>query len=90
MALGAAKQDIVRLIVRQGMTPAIIGVVAGVAIAFGLTRVLASLLYGVKASDPLTFGAVALVLTAIALFSTYIPARRAARVDPALALRDET
>ncbi len=90
MALGAAKQDIVRLIVRQGMTPALIGVVAGVAIAFGLTRVLASLLYGVKASDPLTFGAVALVLTAIALFSTYIPARRAARVDPALALRHET
>ena len=90
MALGAGKQDILRLIVRQGMTPAIIGVLAGLGIAFGLTRVLASLLYGVKASDPLTFGAVALVLTAIALFSTYIPARRAARVDPALALRDET
>lgn len=90
MALGAGKQDILRLIVRQGMTPAIIGVIAGLGIAFGLTRVLASLLYGVKASDPLTFGGVALALTAIALFSTYIPARRAARVDPALALRDET
>ncbi|MBV8863876.1 MAG: ABC transporter permease [Acidobacteriaceae bacterium] len=90
MALGAAKQDILRLVVRQGMTPALMGVLAGIAIAFGLTRWLASLLYGVKASDPLTFGAVGLILIAVALFSTYIPARRAARVDPALALRDET
>ncbi len=90
MALGAGKQDIVRLIVQQGMTPALIGVFAGLAIAFGLTRLLASLLFGVQASDPLTFGAVALVLTAIALLSTYIPAVRATRVDPALALRDET
>ncbi len=89
MALGAARHDILRLIVRQGMTPAVIGVIAGVAIAFGLTRLLASLLYGVKANDPLTFGGVALALTAIALFSTYIPALRATRVDPALALRDE-
>ena len=90
MALGAAKQDILRLVVRQGMTPALMGVLVGIAIAFGLTRWLASLLYGVKASDPLTFGAVGLILIAVALFSTYIPARRAARVDPALALRDET
>ena len=89
MALGAAKNDIFQLVVRQGMTPAVIGVATGAAIAFGLTKVLASLLYGVKASDPLTFGMVAAVLVIVALLSTYVPARRAAKVDPALALRDE-
>jgi putative ABC transport system permease protein len=71
------------------MTPAVIGVATGAAIAFGLTKVLASLLYGVKASDPLTFGMVAAVLVMVALLSNYVPARRAAKVDPALALRDE-
>jgi putative ABC transport system permease protein len=90
MALGASKNDILRLVVHQGMTPALVGVVAGLAIAFGLTKVLASLLYGVKASDPVTFGMVAGILILIALVSTCIPARRAARVDPALALRDDT
>ena len=90
MALGAAKNDILRLVVHQGMTPALIGVVAGLAVAFGLTKVLASLLYGVKASDPLTFGMVAGILILVALVSTFIPAGRAARVDPALALRDDT
>jgi putative ABC transport system permease protein len=90
MALGAAKNDILRLILHQGMTPALIGVAAGLAVAFGLTKVLASLLYGVKASDPLTFGMVAGILILIALVSTCIPAWRAARVDPALALRDDT
>ncbi len=89
MALGAGKQDVMRLIIRQGMTPAGIGVLAGVAIAFGITRLLASLLYGVKASDPLTFGIVAIVLTSVALFATYIPARRAVKVDPVIALREE-
>lgn len=90
MALGATKQDVLRLVVRQGMTPAIIGVALGVAIAFGLTKLLASLLYGVNASDPLTFGTVAAVLVIVALLSTVLPARRAARVDPGLALRDDT
>jgi ABC-type antimicrobial peptide transport system permease subunit len=89
MALGADQGQVLKLILRQGMTPAGIGVLSGLAIAFALTRVLASLLYGVKAYDPLTFVAVALILTAIALFSTYIPARRAMNVDPVVALRDE-
>jgi putative ABC transport system permease protein len=77
--------------VRQSfrMTPAGIGVLAGIAIALGLTRVLSSLFYGVKATDPVTFVLVAIVLTAVALFAAYIPARRAMRIDPAIALRQE-
>lgn len=71
------------------MTPAGIGVLAGIAIALGLTRVLSSLFYGVKATDPVTFVLVAIVLTAVALFAAYIPARRAMRIDPAIALRQE-
>ena len=90
MALGAGKGDILGLIVREGMTPALVGVAVGVAIAFGLTKVLASLLYGVKTSDPLTFGLVAAVLITVAFLSTCLPAQRAARVDPTLALRDGT
>ncbi|HSU58181.1 MAG TPA: ABC transporter permease [Bryobacteraceae bacterium] len=89
IALGADRGQVLKLIVRQGMTPAIIGVVAGLAIAFGITRVLASLLYGVKASDPSTFASVAVILTVVALFATYLPARRAMNVDPVVALRDE-
>jgi putative ABC transport system permease protein len=89
MALGADKGAVLKLVLRQGMTPALIGVAAGLAIAFGTTRLLGSLLYGVKASDPLTFATVALALSLVALFATYIPALRAIRVDPAIALRDE-
>jgi putative ABC transport system permease protein len=89
MALGAGKEQVLKLIVGQGMMPVSIGVAAGVAIAFGVTRLLASLLYGVKPSDPLTFGGVALVLTAVALVAIYIPARRAMKVDPLVALRNE-
>lgn len=89
MALGAGRRDVVKLIIKQGMTPASIGVAVGLAVAFGITRVLGSLLYGVKASDPETFVLVALVLSAVALFATYIPAQRAVKVDPVIALRQE-
>jgi predicted permease len=89
MALGADRGSLLRLVLRQGMTPAMIGVMAGLVIAFGVTRALGSLLYGVKASDPLTFATVALALSGVALFATYVPAMRAIRIDPVIALRDE-
>jgi hypothetical protein len=87
MALGAGRPDMVRLILGQGLRLMGIGVALGLAIAFGLTRVLASLLFGVKAADPLTFAGVALTLALIALGSTWFPARRAAAVEPVEALR---
>jgi predicted permease len=89
MALGADRGRVLKLILRQGMTPAGIGVLAGLAVALGITRVLASLLYGVKAYDPATFTIVAVILSVVALLATYIPARRAMNVDPVVALRDE-
>jgi predicted permease len=89
MALGADRVSLLKLVLRQGMTPSLIGVGAGLLIALGTTRALGSLLYGVKATDPLTFIAVALILSAVALFATYVPATRAIRIDPVVALRDE-
>ena len=89
MALGAEHKDVVRMVVRQGMALAGIGVAAGLAAAFGLSRLMASLLFGVKAQDPLTFVGVAAVLTLVALLASYIPARRALRIDPVIALRYE-
>ena len=87
IALGAGRPEMLRLILGQGMRLAGIGVVVGLAIAFGLTRLLASLLFGVKASDPLTFGVVAVILTLAALVASYVPARRAAGLEPVEALR---
>ncbi len=89
IALGAGQGDVQGLVVRHGMTLAAIGVAIGLAAAFGLTRVLANLLFGVKATDPLTFAAVAAALSAVALIATWLPARRASRVDPVIALRGE-
>ena len=89
VALGAARGDVLRMIVMQGARLAAIGVAAGLAAAFALTRLLASLLYGVKAADPMTFAGVALAIGLVALTASYIPALRAAAVDPNQALRHE-
>jgi putative ABC transport system permease protein len=88
MALGAQKSDILRLVVRQGMTLALIGVIAGLAGAFALTRVISNLLFGVGASDPLTFIAISLLLIFVSLIACYLPARRAARLNPTVALAE--
>jgi predicted permease len=87
LALGADSQKMVRLVMGQGMLLAAIGIVTGLGIAFGITRLLKSLLFGVNANDPLTFGGVALLLAVVALAASYFPARRAANVEPVTALR---
>jgi putative ABC transport system permease protein len=89
MALGAAGADVLRLVVRDGMAPAVIGVTLGAVGAFGVTRLMRSLLYGVTATDPVVFGLVATILVLVALGACWGPARRASRVDPNVALRNE-
>lgn len=89
IALGAQTGSVLGLVVRQGAMLAAIGLAVGVPLAFALTRLLSSLLYGVSAADPLTYVAVALVLAGVALLASYLPARRATRVDPMAALREE-
>ncbi|TAN24481.1 MAG: ABC transporter permease [Acidobacteria bacterium] len=89
MALGAQRGAVVRMMIGQGIRPALIGLGVGLLAAAGLARVLASVLYGVAPDDPRTFAAVAAMLAAVALLSCWVPAGRAARVDPAVALRQD-
>jgi predicted permease len=89
MALGAKRSDVLRLVIQQGMSLAVIGVVIGLGGALALTPVMKSLLFGITAADPFTFIVISLLLAAVALAACYIPARRATRVDPMVALRYE-
>src|SRR5262245_22398372 len=89
MALGAKPRDVLLMVVAQGLQLALIGLAIGLAIAFGLTRVMASLLFSLSATDPATFASVSLLLAGVALLGVYLPARRATKVDPVVALRIE-
>jgi putative ABC transport system permease protein len=89
MALGAQPVHVMRLVLGEGVRMALVGVVVGFLAALALTRLLASQLFGVTAYDPLTFSGVAILLTLVALLACYVPARRAVRVDPLVALRHE-
>jgi putative ABC transport system permease protein len=89
MALGSTPRDVLRLVLRQGVGMVIAGLLAGLLATWGLTRVMGRLLIGVSPSDPLTYASVALLLSAVALLACWLPARRATRVDPGVALRYE-
>jgi ABC-type antimicrobial peptide transport system permease subunit len=88
-ALGAEQRKIVALVIMQGLRPSVVGLILGVGAAFGLTRFLRDLLYQVGAADPMTFFAVAALFLVVAMLACYVPARRATKVDPMIALRYE-
>jgi putative ABC transport system permease protein len=89
MALGARGRDVMKLVIREGMWLVLIGVVIGMAASLAVSRLLKSFLFGLSAADPMTFGIIPLLLAAVALLACYVPARRATKVDPMIALRAE-
>jgi ABC-type antimicrobial peptide transport system permease subunit len=89
MALGAQRFDVRRMVVREGLVLTGIGIVLGLSVALALSRMMSSLLFGVGAMDPMTYGAVAVGLGAVAVAASYLPASRASRLDPAVTLRQE-
>ena len=87
MALGANRNQVLTMVLRQAMAPVLVGIVIGVAGALAISRVVARLLFGLSATDPATFGTVVAMLLLVALVASWVPARRASRLDPLLALR---
>jgi len=89
MALGASRSDVLKLVVRDGMKPILLGVVIGLSAAFALSRLVASLVFGVRPTDPLTFATVALLLVSVGILANILPAYRATRIEPVSTLREE-